>query len=345
MLCDSACLPVNHMGIADGIQKGGFTVVNVTHYAHNRRPGNEGFCCILYILQHLSDYILFFLRDGIVIHLHGKLTCCLKIQFGIYCYHLACQKQLLNNDGRLNLHSLCQIVYADKLGNLDYLWRKIFLLWCRSRRTHRCRAFAAFAVLLVRTIAALIWTTAALAGLTAPIIIEFAVFLFFGVIISVLILRSAVFCLAKLYNGCCRNIHGTAAVPSLTAAAVSSLASKAALAVTPLASAVVAIISALTSKAALAVTALASAVVTIISALASKASLTVTALASTAVTAVSSLTSKASLAVTALASTIITAIPPLAVSSLSAAILTAWDTLRSLVIAPCILRSPRGCLL
>ena len=36
MLSDSACLFCDDMGVTDGIQKGGFTMVNVTHYADNR---------------------------------------------------------------------------------------------------------------------------------------------------------------------------------------------------------------------------------------------------------------------------------------------------------------------
>ena len=41
-------------------------------------------------------------------------------------YHLPCQEKLLDDDGGLYLHALCQIVNTDKLRNLDYLWRKIF---------------------------------------------------------------------------------------------------------------------------------------------------------------------------------------------------------------------------
>ena len=57
VLRDSACLPVNHMGIADGVQKGGFAVVYMTHYTDYRRTGNETVRCVLHILKHLADHI------------------------------------------------------------------------------------------------------------------------------------------------------------------------------------------------------------------------------------------------------------------------------------------------
>ena len=36
MLGDAACLSCSHVGLTDGVQKGGFTMVNMAHNTHNR---------------------------------------------------------------------------------------------------------------------------------------------------------------------------------------------------------------------------------------------------------------------------------------------------------------------
>src|SRR5699024_1937669 len=61
MLGDSSGLPVNHMGMPDGIQKRGLAVVYMTHNADYRRSRYKTVLRIFRILKHLADDILFLL--------------------------------------------------------------------------------------------------------------------------------------------------------------------------------------------------------------------------------------------------------------------------------------------
>ena len=200
VLGDSACLAVNDMGVTDGIQQGSLTMVYMTHNADYRRTGYECLIAVFRILQHLRDDVFLLLGNRIEIHFHSQLACSLKVQFGVYGYHLACQEQLLDDHGRLNLHLLRQIMDADHLRNFDNLGGVVFFLRRRCRLTSLSSALTSLAALLIRTVTALVRTTSALTRLAIPAIIELCVLIFLGIIIAILILRSAVLVLTKLYR-------------------------------------------------------------------------------------------------------------------------------------------------
>ena len=71
MLGDAACLLVNHMGIADGIQQGSLPVVYMAHYTDNRRAFYlRGFIFFRFLQQLCNNvYLLFLFTDAI------KLQC------------------------------------------------------------------------------------------------------------------------------------------------------------------------------------------------------------------------------------------------------------------------------
>ena len=70
VLGNTACFPVGYVGLTDGIQKGCFTVVNVTHYADNGRTGNQIFIVFIIFLQQLFDNIDldFLFAEDVVLH-------------------------------------------------------------------------------------------------------------------------------------------------------------------------------------------------------------------------------------------------------------------------------------
>ena len=79
MLCDTASLSGSYIGLADCIQKGCFTMVNVTHYTDYRWSGNH--ICFVFIIffQKFSNNInLFFLLTE-NIKFHCDLFCLLIV--------------------------------------------------------------------------------------------------------------------------------------------------------------------------------------------------------------------------------------------------------------------------
>ena len=73
VLGNAARLAGCHIGLTDGIQKGGFAVVNMAHNADYRRSGNHIRLVLLVFLQKLLDdvHLHFLLAEDIV--LHGNL--------------------------------------------------------------------------------------------------------------------------------------------------------------------------------------------------------------------------------------------------------------------------------
>ena len=80
VLGNSACLPVCHIGMADGIQKRGLSMINMAHNTDNRRSPDQSILRILLIFQHLPDDVFLHLRFRIKIVLHGNLTGRVEIQ-------------------------------------------------------------------------------------------------------------------------------------------------------------------------------------------------------------------------------------------------------------------------
>ncbi|CCY32452.1 conserved domain protein [Ruminococcus sp. CAG:60] len=134
VLCDSAGLASCYICLTDCIQKGGFTMVNMTHNADYRRSGNHCGLIFLFLFQKLLDnvYLLLFLCNNI--KSKSDLLCLLEIDLMVYSYHLAFHKQLLHDCRWLHLHSLSKLADGKLLRNCDLLDLRLllFLLWLRS---------------------------------------------------------------------------------------------------------------------------------------------------------------------------------------------------------------------
>ena len=106
-LGDSAMLFTGYIGISDRIQDGRLTVVNVSHYSHNRRTCLEILLFIHFrILYKLGNdiHFLFLLTKNIV--LHGNILRIFIRKLRVQGYDLPFQEELLNDIRRLLLHLL-----------------------------------------------------------------------------------------------------------------------------------------------------------------------------------------------------------------------------------------------
>ena len=134
VLCDSTSLTSGYMGITDCIQKGCFTMVNVTHNADYRRSGNH--CRLVFFLffQKFFDNVYFFFRFCNDIVIQCDLLSFFKVDLMVYSYHSSFQEQFLNDNRRLHLHSFCKLADRHLLWKCDlfYFWFLLFLFRLRS---------------------------------------------------------------------------------------------------------------------------------------------------------------------------------------------------------------------
>ena len=115
MLCDTACFLICYVSLTDSIQKRSLTMVNVSHYADNRRSLNHIFFFFFILFQQLFDnvYLNFLLADDIIINCDilssfiGNLL--------IYRYDLSLHEELLNDSGWLDLHLISQFLDCQSL--------------------------------------------------------------------------------------------------------------------------------------------------------------------------------------------------------------------------------------
>ncbi len=79
VLGDTACLSCSYVSLTDGIQKGCFTMVNVTHYADYRRSGNH--ICLVFVLffQKFSNYVYLFFLLAENVKFHCDLFCLIVV--------------------------------------------------------------------------------------------------------------------------------------------------------------------------------------------------------------------------------------------------------------------------
>ena len=70
VLCDTACLSGGYICLADRVKKGSFTVVNMTHYADDRRSRNHVLLVLFFLFQEfLNDVdLLLLLAENIILH-------------------------------------------------------------------------------------------------------------------------------------------------------------------------------------------------------------------------------------------------------------------------------------
>ena len=140
VLGDSTRLTVCHIGVADRIEQGSFTMVNVSHYTDNRRPLLHQAFVFLILFQEFLDYIdnLFFLTENL--KFHCDLLGCLKVNLLIYGHDFALKEQLLNDHRRRNLHLISQLFDCQDFRNCD-LFDLLFLLLLLLRLRSLCLCY------------------------------------------------------------------------------------------------------------------------------------------------------------------------------------------------------------
>ena len=180
MLCDAACLFCDHMRIPDGIQQGGFTMVNMPHNADNRRSCNHRLLCLLFFLQQLLDHIDLHLMlcDAVVIH--SDLFRKIVLDLVVHRNHRSLQEQLLHDRRSLHLQKIRKLADGQTVRNCNGS-DLVFLLLCR-RRCHRLDeltgsfpCFAGIIIFLIRT---------PLAALLAVKAVALIVFFFILILVS-----------------------------------------------------------------------------------------------------------------------------------------------------------------
>ena len=81
VLSDTACLFCSYIGLADCIQKGGFTMIDMTHNAYNRRTGYHVLLILFFLFQKFLDDVNLDLFLTEYVKLHRDLFCLLVIYF------------------------------------------------------------------------------------------------------------------------------------------------------------------------------------------------------------------------------------------------------------------------
>ena len=81
MLGDSARFPGGHVGLADGVEQGGFTVIYVTHYAHNRRSGAHVLSALILLFEQFGNHVNFYFLLTQDVELHGDLLGLFVVDF------------------------------------------------------------------------------------------------------------------------------------------------------------------------------------------------------------------------------------------------------------------------
>ena len=131
MLGDSSGLLCRHIRLADGIEKGGLSVVNVSHNTYNRRTLHHILLVLLILSEELLDHIDLFLLLAEDVKFHGDLFSLVVINLLVDGDNGSLKEQLLYNHGRLHLHLLSQLLDGDNLrqnNGLYFLCLRLFLL-------------------------------------------------------------------------------------------------------------------------------------------------------------------------------------------------------------------------
>ena len=119
MLGDTARLFVDHVRMADRIQKRRLTMVNVTHDADYRRTLLHLALVLLVLLKQLFYYVYDFFLLAENIEFQSDTFCGLVIDLLIDRHDLALHEQLLHNDGRYDLHLISQFLDGQNLREHD----------------------------------------------------------------------------------------------------------------------------------------------------------------------------------------------------------------------------------
>ena len=119
MLSDTARLFIDHVRMADCIQKRCFTMVNVTHDTDYRRTLLHLALVLFLLLKQLFYYVYDFFLLAENIEFQRDAFCGLIIDLLIDRRDLALHQQLLHNDGRYDLHLISQFLDGKNLRNHD----------------------------------------------------------------------------------------------------------------------------------------------------------------------------------------------------------------------------------
>ena len=125
------------MCVADRVQKGRFTVIDMSHHADNRRTGDKRIFRILCILQKLGNQILLFLMLAQNVVIHCDILCFLVCQLLVQRHHFSLQEKLLDQRGWLKLHLVGKIAKCENIRQRDGL-DLFFLHGCNRLRFVEC---------------------------------------------------------------------------------------------------------------------------------------------------------------------------------------------------------------
>ena len=119
VLCDTACLAICHMRVADSVKKRSLAVVDMTHYADNRRTRNHVLFLLSILGEKSSDNVLLLLLlcDNIIFH--RNFLRFLERDLVVHCDHLAFHEEILYECSRCHFHSLCKFSDRNFLRDLD----------------------------------------------------------------------------------------------------------------------------------------------------------------------------------------------------------------------------------
>ena len=133
MLGDTAGLAADHVGVTDSVQKGGLTMVNMTHNADYRRTLLHLLLVLFLLLQQFLDHVnhFFFLTEDI--KLQRDLFRGFVIDLLVDGNDLTLHEQLLHDHRRNHFHLIRQFLDGQHLRNGDGLDLFFLLLSLRLR--------------------------------------------------------------------------------------------------------------------------------------------------------------------------------------------------------------------
>ena len=120
-LGNAAGFLAGHAGASDLIQKGGLTMVNVSHDTDDRGPLDHILFVLVVFLQEFFDHVDLFLLLAEDIIIHGDGFSFLIGDFAVDGHDLARQEELLNDFRSLQVHFLGQLTDGELLRDLDGL--------------------------------------------------------------------------------------------------------------------------------------------------------------------------------------------------------------------------------
>jgi len=110
MLGNTPGLGGNNIGFSYGIQQGGFSVVNVSHYSYHTGPYNHVLGPVVQILLHLGLGVQMYFYLNFKAEIIGNDNCRIRVYFLIYSSQNTKQHELLDQLGRAFFHFFRQFL-------------------------------------------------------------------------------------------------------------------------------------------------------------------------------------------------------------------------------------------